>query len=910
MLFGQTESQIKIAKQQIKKAGMSESQVREVAKSKGISSNQIDKLIQKEKQKIVKPSKVDLDPKIEVSELGKNLLDINGQLGSMEEGIRLNNNDIKNEQFLDKKNEDEMNFHQLSSTSSLKTKSPKLKHFGYDLFSRDPELFQPSEIGYFDPSYLIGPGDEIIIMLWGETQFRQVFTVDREGFLFVPEVGQIFVNGLNLNLLEAKMLKVFSRVYSSLDPTGSKPTSFLDISLGKLRPLRIQVLGEVSQPGAYIVNPGATLFTSLYYFKGPSKLGSMRDIRLIRGNTEIAKVDFYEYLLTGKRPNDEKLQLDDIVFVKSKLKTISINGEINRPRIYELKNEETLADLIKIASGLKPSAYLKRAQIDRIVPYELRDSLQMERMLLDVNLTDVLENGKTFELYDGDNVNIFPVHEDRLNTVEIIGAISRPGVYDLGNGLRLVELVNRADSLMGDAFLERADIRRVKEDLSEELIKVSLANAIENDTLHNIALQELDIVKIYSKLEMEPISHVNVKGHVKFPGKYRLYNNLTQENMKISDLLFMAGGFEDSLFKAKTYLERADLIRYEEGNVSKYIISINLGEILESNKSDQNIYLRPNDELVIYALSTFNPIKPIYVDGDVKNPGKYEYKKDMKIIDIILEAGGVTNEVESFFVQVSSLDSIKSNKYFNVNTKNIGNNGVFKEVNSFGDNFINSSDYLSKLNFSLAPYDKVSVRRNPYFQPQLYVQISGEVLFPGYYSILKEDYSLHDLIKDAGGLKTEAFPDGSKILRNGKEINIPLKKVIKNRRSKYNLRIKENDKIIISKKPETIDIVGQVAVEGTYKYIKGYRVNDYIKSAGGLNIDADQKSVWLISRDGKSKRWRKFLSNPKVPDGSTIHVKKKEEKEDFDITEFTKEVASILGDLAQVLVLFTLAGRQ
>ena len=164
-----------------------------------------------------------------------------------------------------------------------------LNYFGYDIFKRDPALFQATSVGAVDPDYLIGPGDEIIVMLWGETQFRQVLTVDREGFVFIPEIGQVFVNGLNLNLLESKLFRVFSQSYASLNPQNRTPTTFLDVSLGNLRPLRVQVLGEVAQPGAYTVSPSATLFSALYYFNGPTFLGSLRDIQLMIWSTSILK---------------------------------------------------------------------------------------------------------------------------------------------------------------------------------------------------------------------------------------------------------------------------------------------------------------------------------------------------------------------------------------------------------------------------------------------------------------------------------------------------------------------------------------------------------------------------------------------------------------------------------------------
>ena len=245
--------------------------------------------------------------------------------------------------------EDENSEYNLQTIAEKSTGLPK--YFGYEIFNQDPKLFQASNIGSLEPDYLIGPGDEIIVMLWGETQFRKAFQVDREGFIFISDVGQVFVNGLNLSLLESKLFKVLSKSYSSLNPIGREASTFLDISLGKIRPLRIQVLGDVSQPGAYVVNPSTTLFSSLYYFKGPTTLGSLRDIRLVRNGVDIASVDFYEYLLTGKKLNDPKLQMDDVVFIPKRLKTVTIVGEVNRPAIYELKKDETLKDLFFLSAG-------------------------------------------------------------------------------------------------------------------------------------------------------------------------------------------------------------------------------------------------------------------------------------------------------------------------------------------------------------------------------------------------------------------------------------------------------------------------------------------------------------------------------------------------------------------------------
>ena len=258
--------------------------------------------------------------------------------------------------------------------NQIENQNLNLKYFGYDIFLNNPEIFQSSISDYVDPDYIIGPGDEIILLLWGETELNNSFFVEKDGYLFIPNVGQVFVNGLTLKRLESKLFQLLKKVYSSLEPSSGNPTTFFDVSLGALtlRPTRVFALGEVNQPGAYEIKSTATLFTSLYYFNGPSYNGSLRNIKLIRNNKEIATIDFYDYLLKGKQLNDQTLQRDDVIFIPKRGKSVTIIGEINRPAVYELKDSDRLENLIEIAGGLKNTTYLDRIKIDRILPSENR----------------------------------------------------------------------------------------------------------------------------------------------------------------------------------------------------------------------------------------------------------------------------------------------------------------------------------------------------------------------------------------------------------------------------------------------------------------------------------------------------------------------------------------------------------
>ena len=998
-LIGQTPEQIRQAKEVIKRTGMSESQAKDAAKARGFTDKQIDTAIKKEKASntVSRESISESAEKTGLPELGKSNL-VNQEQSVLDNKRPITDNELPiiGDDELEIVDEAEINI-----ASEAQSSRKGLTYFGYDIFLRDPALFQATSVGAVDPDYLIGPGDEIIVMLWGETQFRQVLTVDREGFVFIPEIGQVFVNGLNLNLLESKLFRVFSQSYASLNPQGRTPTTFLDVSLGNLRPLRIQVLGEVAQPGAYTVSPSTTLFSSLYYFNGPTTLGSLRDIQLIRGGKKIASIDFYDYLLTGKKPQDQKLQLDDVIFINRRLKTVSIEGEINRNGIYELKPNESLTDLIAIAGDLRITAYLDRAQIDRIVPFEDREELGMDRMYTDVNLEQVLKSEDEILLQDGDRIQVFSVLDIRQNVVELRGAVTRPGMYDLGDSLKLSELINKADGLLGDAYLKRVDLTRIKPDFTEKLIKLDLGQALKGNIDNDIVLQELDKVRVYGMTEMVPRTYVSITGHVKRPGRFLLQENMTlydlifkaggfvdeeykkltylkraeiireredsdqkaiipfdlekvldmqgmanialrsddavrvysitevegatryvsiighvkrpgqyelfEENMRIHDLLFKAGGFDDQLYKSKTFLDRADLIRFNNDRITQSIIPFNLGSVLLDKNNDQNIILLPGDIIRVYPEAVFSNVKNVVINGVVRMPGSYDLKTGMTLKDLILEAGGLNDNVYRYRVEVARVNPLNNslNEYAEVITFNIDEKFSLSSENDDG---IKKEVSAMHPGFHLKPYDLIYIRPDPYFNNQKKVTLSGEILYPGEYAILTSEEKITDIIERAGGLLPNAYPAASQYKRKGFKINASFTDILKNPKSKLNFTVQNGDEILIVPRPNVINITGEVNTYGIHKYVPGKRLRYYLKLAGGLNPDADLNNIWVEYPNGDSKKYNRWsLFSPKVIDGSSIIIGKQKEEEPFDKTEFAKELTSIIANLSQAIVLVIVA---
>ncbi|MBC8345318.1 MAG: SLBB domain-containing protein, partial [Candidatus Marinimicrobia bacterium] len=749
-LFSQDAADIK---KKIKESGLSESQIRQMAKQRGMSDAEIDA-----KAKEIKGETTDVEaaqPVIEdIPEVGEQ--DVSIELpesavpeiiqddGQPLETIEAVIEDVVKGEELDIIDQEGLEIveEELVLESQGQPGRRAVNYYGYNIFQRDPSIFQSSVFGAVDPDYNIGPGDEIIFMLWGETQFRQVLTVDREGFVFIPEVGQVFVNGLTMDLLESKMFKVLSQRYSSLvRSNGGSATTFLDISLGNLRPLRVIVLGEVAQPGAYQVSPSTTLFSALYYFNGPTTLGSLRDIRLIRNGKKIASIDFYDYLLSGKKINDVRLQLDDTIFLPTRAKTIAISGEINRPAIYELKEGESLQDLIRMSGGLRVSAYLDRAQIDRIVPPEERDALGMDRMFIDVDLRQIMASKKGFTLKDGDNIQIFSILDLRQNIVEISGAVVRPGRFDIGESLQLRELVLKADSLVGDAYLDRVDVVRLNPDFTEKLIKLNLGLAMEENPQHNIQLEPLDRVTVFGTSAMIPRRYVSISGYVKTPGRY-----LLRENMTLYDLIFKAGGFTDEEFLKTTYRQRAELVRISSDSVTKEIVPFNLDLVL-SKQGMADELLKSNDAIKIYSLTEIKgSTKYASISGHVKRPGQYEiYEENMTLYDLIFKAGGFTDE-----------EFLKTTYRQRAELVRISSDSVTKEIVPFNLDLVLSkqgmADELLKSNDAIKIYSLTEIKGST-----KYASISGHVKRPGQYEIYEENMTLYDLIFKAGGFTDEEW---------------------------------------------------------------------------------------------------------------------------------------------------------
>ena len=526
----------------------------------------------------------------------------------------------------------------------------ELEPFGQSVFSRATTQFQPLAVGPVDPSYMLGPGDQIQLILTGDVELAYSLDVTREGFVVVPDVGQVFVNGLTLDDLRESLYRSLGAIYSGVRRTD--PTTRFHISLGRLRTNQVFLIGEVSFPGAYQVSGTATVFNALYSAGGPSENGSMRSVQVRRGGNALRDVDLYDYLIIGDTSDDVRLEHGDLLFIPFAGPRVLIEGLVRRPAIYELKEGEGLREALGFAGGALPDAYLQGVQVERILPVAERTP-ERERVLIDINLLE-RAGGEDFDLIDGDQVNI-PSISDRLdNRVTLQGHVQRPGVFELTNGMLLSDLLDRSGGLLPDAFEAVAHlIRLVPTDSTYVLEQVSLDEL--GQPVADVQLRELDRVVIYGRSVLRNSGLVSILGEVKNPGVFSLLEGMTAQ-----DLLLTAGGFSAM---ADPYT--AEIARREDALVltDRIVATQNITfdrtlpsplDLMENGDTSMGagtaalastIALRNGDRIFVRRLQALREEGDVQIMGEVLYPGPYPLEfRGERVSSLITRTGGLTLE--------------------------------------------------------------------------------------------------------------------------------------------------------------------------------------------------------------------------------------------------------------------------
>ncbi len=488
--------------------------------------------------------------------------------------------------------------------------SGKTELFGYNLFARGGSTNEIPQNLALPENYKLGPGDNLILNLWGRVEQEYDLTIDRQGAVFIPTVGEVPIWGLTLQQAERRLQERLGSVFSDFQ---------LSVSIGKLKSIQVFVFGEVKYPGSYSVNSLSTLFSALYLAGGPTERGSLRKIRLIRSGENAAAVDLYQFLLFGKNVAGVSLQSGDVVFVEVVGKRVEVTGAIKRPAIYEILGEETIGDVIALAGGTLPSAFLEKVRIDRVTN---SDAYQV----LDLNLKDTTTTARLFRMEDGDVVSVESIYDHKLNVVHLEGHFRHPGFYQYRDGLTLADLFREGCDLEERAYRGRIDILRCENGYDTTLITVNPEEVLAGAS--NVALRSHDRLISYSQDEVIAPKSVAIYGLVMRPGEYAYY-----DGMKISDLVFRAGNLKSSAYPLRIELART----FEDGR----------REVLYASLDDpqEDLPLERNDKVFIRQIPGWEERDMVTIEGEVRFPGTYAITAGTNsLYSLIQRAGGLTED--------------------------------------------------------------------------------------------------------------------------------------------------------------------------------------------------------------------------------------------------------------------------
>jgi protein involved in polysaccharide export with SLBB domain len=648
--------------------------------------------------------------------------------------------------------------------------------------------------------------------------------VSREGTVILPKVGVVSVAGLRFGSLKENLQQNLSKYYRDFN---------LNVSLSNLRTIRVYVVGEIQNPGSYILSSLSTVYNALFAAGGPSKNGTLRDIRLIREGKVIAHLDLYDFLLQGNREQDQNLQTGDTIFIPLIGPVVGLAGNVKRPAIYELKGPETLESVFKLAGGVMPTGYLSRVQVERIVSNE-------KRVVADFDLSkEGLEKKRSAEfqipVLNMDLIKVSSILDTRENVVYLEGYVTRPGTYELKEGMRVNDLVASFEDLLPEPYLPHAEIiRLVPPDLHPETLSFDVGRMLEGDKAENLVLQSRDRVVIFQKVLMEESPVVRITGNVQRPGKYPL-----MENMTLKDLLFKAGNVTRNAF-----MEQAELVRTVRlGNQTEQKrIPVHLQSALE-DRPGQNISLQPDDHLFIREIPEWFVNKTISLSGEVLFPGVYAFRKGERLSDVLERAGGFTEKA-----------------------------------------------YLPGAVFTRQTVKELEKEHLDRFLAKQKQRLATEAAAVAASGLDKEEIQSETFQLAQRKESLDLLASQVKLGR----VVIHLSSLDDFRNSPNDFELEDQDSLYVPAQPSSVAILGAVRNPTSFLFEEKRRVNFYINKAGGYTEDAEQKGVYVLRSDGSATSLGHLVH---LEPGDAVIVPAKLEVK-YRPIQLWRDIATIVGQFA------------
>ena len=742
-----------------------------------------------------------------------------------------------------------------------------LRRFGLDIFENGTGNFDqlPMDLPA-GPDYVLGPGDGVNIDLWGSVSQRLHRVVDREGRLSLPEIGSIQAAGHTLGEVQQMVQTALRSQFRQLDA---------DVSLDRLRTVRIYVVGDVQRPGAYDISSLSTPLNALYQAGGPTERGSLRIVKHYRGNQLVEDVDLYDLLLHGVRAGMERLESGDTILVPPVGQQVTLEGMVRRPGIYELAGEKNLSQVLELAGGVLPSGTLRHVDVERVQAHENRTMLRVD-MPETNNSAAVTAALDSFAVQDGDDIKISPILPFAEKTVYLDGHVFRPGKYAFRDGMTVSDLIRSYRDLLPEPYQQHAEIIRLSgPDLKPEIISFNLADALAGKN-ENLALKPFDTVRIFGRFDFEDPPIVTVTGEVRDPG-----DHVTNGATYLRDAIFLAGNTTPDA-------EINDVQVFRKTHDGKLqVLSADLRKAIAGD-AHENILLQPQDRVFVHKnVQRLDPAT-VEIAGDVARPGKYPLGTDMTAAQLVRIAGGVRR---SAYVEVAELTRYSIEQGNKVDTEHI----PFK----LGAALSGEADTDMRLH----PGDVLTVKQMTGWKDiGATVTLDGAVVHPGTYGV-QEGEHLSDLIQRAGGFRADAYPYGTifereeireleeknraQLIAQAKQEGTGLDSVLGDSQSKdasllqwrdtveklettpavgrmvihisstnswihtpADPQLRKGDSIYVPKKPNFVMIQGAVYNQTAISFRPGKSASWYLHQAGGATSAADKKNIFIVRANG------------------------------------------------------------
>jgi protein involved in polysaccharide export with SLBB domain len=754
----------------------------------------------------------------------------------------------------------------------VSTRPPVLERFGMDIFQNGTgntnNLPMDLPVG---PDYVLGPGDGLSIELWGAVSERLHAVVDRQGELTLPEVGSVQVSGRTLGDVQHMVQAILRTQFRDVQA---------DVSLARIRSVRVYVVGDVERPGAYDISSLSTPLNALYAAGGPTSRGSLRHIRQYRGNKLIQDIDAYDLLLHGVHSSMASLESGDTILVPPIGAEVTVEGMVQRPGIYELADENNLAQVLQLAGGVLPSGTLRHIDVERTIAHEKHTMLQLDLPVKNgaEAITQALEN---FHIQDGDQIRISPILPYADETVYLDGHVFHPGKYPYRKGMKITDLIHSYHDLLPEPSLRHAEIIRLEPpDDQPEVLTFDLADAMANKAA-DITLNPFDTVRIFGRYDFQDPPQITITGAVRDPGDH-LTNGVTH----LRDAVFLAGGVTPG-----ADLQDAQVYRKTPNGKLK-VLSVNLAKALSGDSAD-NILLQPKDRVMIPENQQKADPATVQIQGDVIHPGRYLLGEGMTASDLLKLAGGFKRSADTEVAELTT--------YIGPNGKIIGGQNETIEIAKAlaGDE---GSDP------ELHDGDVLTVREQPGWDARgSYVRLEGQVVHPGSYGI-RAGERLSSVLERAGGFSPDAYVYGailqrreirdiedqdradliSRVQEEGAALRMlpetdPNQKMAKGAallqwqaaleklqgtpppgrlvihisgrikdwaNGPWDIPLQSGDTLTIPRIPHFVMVNGAVYNQTAITFRPGHNVGWYLEQAGGPTNIANKKGIFLIRADG------------------------------------------------------------